>query len=70
VVEATSFGTATPSDEQPMALRILSYNIWNYNPPWDERLVLMIEQIKQNQPAIIGMQEVRFTYPLYSLVSK
>lgn len=40
-------------------IRILSYNVWNYNDPWKDRLEIMSKQIVELDPTIIGFQEVR-----------
>jgi endonuclease/exonuclease/phosphatase family metal-dependent hydrolase len=43
-------------------IRVLSYNIWNLNPPWDERLNLISTQVEDINPDLIAFQEVRFQY--------
>jgi len=51
-IEKTSF----PND-----FRLMSFNIWNLNPPWHDRLDLIIKTIEKVQPHIIALQEVRFS---------
>ncbi len=43
-----------------MKIKVMTYNIWNYNEPWDVRLKLICEVIDSEKPDIIGLQEVRF----------
>ena len=40
-------------------LKIMSYNIWNYNEPWEERRKLIVDTILEVDPDIIGLQEIR-----------
>lgn len=47
-------------------IRVLSYNIWNLNPPWQDRLDIIEKQIKEINPPIIAFQEVRFMYEYQS----
>jgi len=44
----------------------ISYNIWNYNQPWIERLQMLGEQLEnlqvKNENTIIAAQEVRYNF--------
>ena len=40
-------------------LRLMSYNIWNYNEPWAERRKLIVDTILEADPDVIGLQEIR-----------
>jgi endonuclease/exonuclease/phosphatase family metal-dependent hydrolase len=40
-------------------LKIMSYNIWNYNEPWRERRKIIVEGILEADPDIVGLQEIR-----------
>lgn len=42
-----------------MKLKVLTYNIWNYNHPWRKRRELIAEVVKSEMPDIIGFQEIR-----------
>ena len=42
-------------------LKILNWNIWNYNQHWNIRLKLLIFEIKRLNPDIITFREVRFS---------
>lgn len=44
---------------EEMQLKIMSYNIWNYNDPWPERRRIIVENILEEDPDIIGFQEIR-----------
>ena len=44
---------------EELELRIMSYNIWNYNDPWEERRRLIVDTILDVDPDIIGLQEIR-----------
>eukprot|EP01116_Phalansterium_solitarium_P015515 TRINITY_DN3432_c0_g1_i2.p1 TRINITY_DN3432_c0_g1~~TRINITY_DN3432_c0_g1_i2.p1 ORF type:complete len:463 (-),score=186.22 TRINITY_DN3432_c0_g1_i2:231-1619(-) len=41
---------------------VASYNIWNLNEPWPERLALIVEQLRADMPDIIAFQEVRYMF--------
>lgn len=43
-------------------LKILSYNIWNYNSPWKSRHQMIAEEVAKIVPDIIAWQEVRYRY--------
>ena len=42
--------------------QITSYNIWNLNPPWTDRLTLIHQQLNNLKSDIIAFQEVRYTH--------
>lgn len=44
---------------EELELKIMSYNIWNYNDPWPERRKMIVENILEVDPDIIGLQEIR-----------
>jgi len=44
----------------------MTYNIWNFNPEWAVRKAMLVEQIKNEKPDIVGLQEVRFESTQYS----
>jgi hypothetical protein len=47
-------------------LRVVTYNLWNFNAPYFERLELMINILRELNADIIGLQEVKysnFDYP-------
>jgi endonuclease/exonuclease/phosphatase family metal-dependent hydrolase len=41
-------------------LRILNLNIWNYNPPWTERRARIVELIRDADPDLVALQEIRY----------
>jgi endonuclease/exonuclease/phosphatase family metal-dependent hydrolase len=41
-------------------LRILNLNIWNYNVPWPERCARIIELVKDTEPDLVTLQEIRY----------
>eukprot|EP00696_Hemimastix_kukwesjijk_P011363 gnl/Hemi2/24260_TR8148_c0_g1_i2.p1 gnl/Hemi2/24260_TR8148_c0_g1~~gnl/Hemi2/24260_TR8148_c0_g1_i2.p1 ORF type:complete len:306 (-),score=19.76 gnl/Hemi2/24260_TR8148_c0_g1_i2:58-975(-) len=38
---------------------IMSYNVWNNNPPWDVRSQMIADSINALKPDIVGFQEIR-----------
>ncbi len=42
------------------AIHVLNLNIWNYNAPWPERRRLIIDLIRQTQPDVVALEEVRY----------
>jgi endonuclease/exonuclease/phosphatase family metal-dependent hydrolase len=40
-------------------LKIMSYNIWNYNEPWEDRRRMIVDTILEADPDIVGLQEIR-----------
>jgi len=44
---------------EKVELKIMSYNIWNYNEPWVERRKLIVDTILEADPDIVGLQEIR-----------
>jgi len=56
--------TSTYSQDQPLrptTFKIVTYNIWNTNGKWKERLDVIKQQLELDNPDIIAFQEVRFT---------
>ncbi|KAL6054434.1 Endonuclease/exonuclease/phosphatase family protein, variant 2 [Balamuthia mandrillaris] len=43
-------------------LTVMSYNIWNFNANWEERKVLIANEIMKVEPDIVGVQEIRQRY--------
>ena len=45
---------------QPLSpqLKVLTYNIWNYNGDWAQRLQMICGLVKKEEPHVIGWQEV------------
>ncbi len=44
---------------EEQTVKIMTYNIWNYNDPWPERRRLIVDTILKEDPDIIGLQEIR-----------
>lgn len=42
--------------------KILSFNVWNLNDPWNERLDMVARQISSSGADIVGLQEVRYKW--------
>jgi endonuclease/exonuclease/phosphatase family metal-dependent hydrolase len=42
-----------------MSIKVMSLNIWNYNPPWETRRGAIVSAIKAERPDIIALQEIR-----------
>lgn len=43
-------------------MRVMTFNIWNYNPPWNERRALIVDLIKHHQPDVVALQETRHDF--------
>lgn len=43
-------------------LRVMTYNIWNYNAPWPERRALIADVIRAQEPAVVALQETRHDF--------
>ncbi|EGG22662.1 hypothetical protein DFA_04792 [Cavenderia fasciculata] len=41
--------------------KLMTYNIWNYNKPWRIRSKLITDIIKDHQPDVIALQELRYS---------
>lgn len=41
-------------------LKVATFNIWNFNEPWEERLQMIGHHMATAQPDVIGWQEVRY----------
>lgn len=39
-------------------MRVLSLNIWNYNPPWTRRREAIVDLIRREQAHVVALQEV------------
>ncbi len=44
---------------EKLELRLMSYNVWNYNDPWPQRRKIIVDTILEQDPDIIGLQEIR-----------
>jgi endonuclease/exonuclease/phosphatase family metal-dependent hydrolase len=44
---------------EKVELKIMSYNIWNYNEPWKDRRKLIVDTILEADPDVVGLQEIR-----------
>lgn len=40
-------------------MKLMSYNIWNYNRPWPERRALLAASIAREHPDVVALQETR-----------
>lgn len=43
-------------------LRVMTFNIWNYTPPWPLRRKLIAEVIRAHDPDVVALQEVRHDF--------
>jgi endonuclease/exonuclease/phosphatase family metal-dependent hydrolase len=43
-------------------MRVMTFNIWNYNPSWKERRALIAGLIKHHQPDVVALQETRHDF--------
>lgn len=43
-------------------MRVMTFNIWNYTPPWPLRRDLIAQIIREQQPDIVGLQETRHDF--------
>jgi len=50
----------TISDDAP--LKVMTYNIWNFNPDWPSRLSKIVEEVKEARPDIVAFEEVRYRF--------
>jgi len=48
-----------PSVEPARPLRVMSYNIWNYNGEWSARLRMIAQVVRESNADIVLWQEVR-----------
>jgi len=39
-------------------LKVMTFNIWNYNAPWPQRLRMICDVVERHGPHIIAWQEV------------
>ena len=42
----------------PRTIRVLTLNIWNRLGPWDDRLAVIRDVLRELQPDLVGLQEV------------
>jgi endonuclease/exonuclease/phosphatase family metal-dependent hydrolase len=40
----------------------MTYNIWNYNANWAQRKRMLAQFISEQQPDLVGVQEIRYRY--------
>jgi endonuclease/exonuclease/phosphatase family metal-dependent hydrolase len=43
------------------SIRVITYNLWNFNAPYFERLELIIKFLRELNADIVGLQEVKYT---------
>src|SRR5579884_862631 len=43
-------------------MRLMTFNIWNYNPPWPERRRLLADLILAHDPDVVALQETRHDF--------
>lgn len=58
-------GQAETVDSSLTDIKMVSFNIWNVNPPWPERMRMLAEQVEVEDADIIGWQEVRYDWSKY-----
>jgi endonuclease/exonuclease/phosphatase family metal-dependent hydrolase len=44
------------------SLRVMTFNLWNYNPPWELRRKLVAETIRSHNPDVVALQESRHDF--------
>ncbi|PRP83707.1 putative protein-like [Planoprotostelium fungivorum] len=54
IIVSTKRGDNTDND-----IRVQTYNIWNWDGNWDVRKLIIAQIVKENNPDIIGWQEIR-----------
>ncbi|GAB5361189.1 hypothetical protein AAMO2058_000692200 [Amorphochlora amoebiformis] len=52
-------------DNKEDVLNVASLNLWNLNPPWDQRRKKIVEFLRREKPDIVGFQEVKFVGHLH-----
>lgn len=55
------FGTVGLDDDEKREIKIMSYNVWNFEKTYERRLELMVEQIITESADVVSMQEVRWS---------
>eukprot|EP01127_Copromyxa_protea_P021278 TRINITY_DN7278_c0_g1_i1.p1 TRINITY_DN7278_c0_g1~~TRINITY_DN7278_c0_g1_i1.p1 ORF type:complete len:504 (+),score=87.07 TRINITY_DN7278_c0_g1_i1:32-1543(+) len=74
MADATELRTAqrvphnSESTDSTGTLKVLSYNVWNFNENYQERMEKVVKRIKENSPDVVCLQEVRITdwqYPTF-----
>jgi len=56
-----SFHSHPKPESEHDQLVIMSYNIWNYNKPWELRHHMIADEVAKTLPDIIAWQEVRYS---------
>eukprot|EP00667_Euglena_gracilis_P009482 EG_transcript_9633 len=41
-------------------LKVMTYNMWNYNPPWPLRCDMICSEVRKQRPHVIAWQELRY----------
>lgn len=41
-------------------IKVASFNIWNFNDPWEDRLQMINQHMLAERPDVVGWQEVRY----------
>ena len=62
LVKLTHYPVAPARERSNGTLKIMTYNIWNFNPDWKQRLVRITDEVKEAKPDIVAFQEVRYRY--------
>lgn len=40
-------------------MRVMTLNLWNYNPPWERRREAIVQVVEEAQPDVLALQESR-----------
>lgn len=51
--------------QEDLFIKVVSFNIWNLNHPWNKRMLMLEDQVTREDPDIIGWQEVRYDWSKY-----
>lgn len=43
-------------------MKVMTFNIWNYTRPWNERRLMIAELIQQHRPHAVALQETRHDF--------
>ncbi|MDP2435317.1 MAG: endonuclease/exonuclease/phosphatase family protein, partial [archaeon] len=62
VAESASGAEELLRGEANEGLKVLCFNIWNYNLPWLERLEMIARLIREQSPDLVVLQEVRYDF--------
>src|SRR5947209_12986776 len=44
------------------AMKVMTFNIWNYTRPWNERRLMIAELIQRHRPQAVALQETRHDF--------